>query len=220
MKVFEYSNIGRRDINQDYIISMLLSQEVSVHLVADGMGGYDWGEVASKVVGDSFVDSFNRGLSIVEATQEASKNLRLTRQNLGITRMGSTVAGVLIKNNNAEVFWAGDSRVYIYRDNKLLYQTTDHSVVNELSQVRQLTFEEKERLNHIVTRSIMGVPTDEVDTAAFSLQSGDEILICTDGIYKDCPIDYLIESIRENRFDIDKQNEGFTDNHSLIYIEL
>ena len=171
-------------------------------------------------MGDSFVDSFNRGLSIVEATQEASKNLRLTRQNLGITRMGSTVAGVLIKNNNAEVFWAGDSRVYIYRDNKLLYQTTDHSVVNELSQVRQLTFEEKERLNHIVTRSIMGVPTDEVDTAAFSLQSGDEILICTDGIYKDCPIDYLIESIRENRFDIDKQNEGFTDNHSLIYIEL
>ena len=66
----------------------------------------------------------------------------------------------------------------------------------------------------------MGNEDDRVDVCNKDLQEGDEILICTDGLYNDCPVDYLIESIRENRFDIDKQNEEFADNHSLIYIRL
>jgi len=220
MKVFSYSNIGRRDVNQDYLVSREMGDGLSIHLVADGIGGYDCGDVASKVVADSFMDSFSQGLSIEEATQEATKNIQLIRQNLGISKMGSTVAGVLINDLNADIFWAGDSRVYIFRDKELLYKTEDHSVVNELSKVRQLSFEEKERYNHIITRSIMGNETDEVDIYSIALKYGDEILICTDGIYRECPLDYLMESIREDYFDLDKQNDRFVDNHSLIYISL
>ena len=203
MDIFKYSNIGNRENNQDYLVSMSLGQDSSLHLVADGMGGYAFGDIASKVVGDSYVYGLSRNMTIEEATLEAIKNIQKERKNLAVSKMGSTVAGVLLANLNATVFWVGDSRVYIFRNKEQIFQTDEH-----------------ERYGHILTRAIMGNEDDKVDICNKDLQEGDEILICTDGLYNDCPVDYLIESIRENRFDIDKQNEGFADNHSLIYIKL
>ena len=57
--------------------------------------------------------------------------------------MGSTVAAVFLNGLQASIFWAGDSRVYVFRDKRLLYQTEDHSLLNELSHVRELTFDDK-----------------------------------------------------------------------------
>ena len=220
MKVFKYSNIGNREQNQDYLVSTKLGQDSSLHLVADGMGGYECGDIASKIVGDSYVFGLSRNMSIEDATREASNNIQIERRNLGVAKIGSTVAGVLICGMKATIFWAGDSRVYLFRNKEQLFQTEDHSILNELSRKRKLSFEERERYGHIITRSIMGNPDDMVDTCEMTLQEGDELLICSDGLYNDCPIDYLIDTLREDRFDIDKQNDGFTDNHSLIYISL
>lgn len=220
MKVFKYSNIGNREQNQDYLVSTKLGQDSSLHLVADGMGGYECGDIASKIVGDSYVYGLSRNMSIEDATREASNNIQIERRNLGVAKIGSTVAGVLICGMKATIFWAGDSRVYLFRNKEQLFQTEDHSILNELSRKRRLSFEERERYGHIITRSIMGNPDDMVDTCEMTLQEGDELLICSDGLYNDCPIDYLIDTLREDRFDIDKQNDGFTDNHSLIYISL
>ena len=220
MKVFKYSNIGNREQNQDYLVSTKLGQDSSLHLVADGMGGYECGDIASKIVGDSYVYGLSRNMSIVDATREASNNIQIERRNLGVAKIGSTVAGVLICGMKATIFWAGDSRVYLFRNKEQLFQTEDHSILNELSRKRKLSFEERERYGHIITRSIMGNPDDKVDICEMTLLEGDELLICSDGLYNDCPIDYLIDTLREDRFDIDKQNDGFTDNHSLIYISL
>ena len=220
MKIFKYSNIGNREQNQDYLVSTKLGQDSSLHLVADGMGGYDCGDIASKIVGDSYVYGLSRNMSIEDATREASNNIQIERRNLGVAKIGSTVAGVLICGMKATIFWAGDSRVYLFRNKEQLFQTEDHSILNELSRKRKLSFEERERYGHIITRSIMGNADDRVDTCEMTLQEGDELLICSDGLYNDCPIDYLIDTLREDRFDIDKQNDGFTDNHSLIYISL
>ena len=220
MKIFKYSNIGNREQNQDYLVATKLGQDSSLHLVADGMGGYDCGDIASKIVGDSYVYGLSRNMSIEDATREASNNIQIERRNLGVAKIGSTIAGVLICGMKATIFWAGDSRVYLFRNKEQLFQTEDHSILNELSRKRKLSFEERERYGHIITRSIMGNPDDKVDTCEMTLQEGDELLICSDGLYNDCPIDYLIDTLREDRFDIDKQNDGFTDNHSLIYISL
>ena len=220
MKIFKYSNIGNREQNQDYLVSTKLGQDSSLHLVADGMGGYECGDIASKIVGDSYVYGLSRNMSIEDATREASNNIQIERRNLGVAKIGSTVAGVLICGMKATIFWAGDSRVYLFRNKEQLFQTEDHSILNELSRKRKLSFEERERYGHIITRSIMGNPDDMVDTCEMTLQEGDELLICSDGLYNDCPIDYLIDTLREDRFDIDKQNDGFTDNHSLIYITI
>ena len=159
-------------------------------------------------------------MSLEESTSLASANMEKECHNLGVTKMGSTVAGILINKSEADVFWAGDSRVYIFRNHEVNYQTEDHSLVNDLSKVRQLTFDERKKYGHVITRSIMGKPDDRIDVYKTTLQSGDEILICTDGIYNDCPVDYLAESIRTGCFDIDKQNENFDDNHSLIFITI
>ena len=220
MKIFKYSNIGNREQNQDYLVSTKLGQDSSLHLVADGMGGYECGDIASKIVGDSYVYGLSRNMSIEEATREASNNIQIERRNLGVAKIGSTVAGVMICGMKATIFWAGDSRVYLFRNKEQLFQTEDHSILNELSRKRKLSFEERERYGHIITRSIMGNADDRVDTCEMTLLEGDELLICSDGLYNDCPIDYLIDTLREDRFDIDKQNDGFTDNHSLIYISL
>lgn len=220
MKIFKYSNLGNREQNQDYLVSTKLGQDSSLHLVADGMGGYECGDIASKIVGDSYVYGLSRNMSIEEATREASNNIQIERRNLGVAKIGSTVAGVMICGMKATIFWAGDSRVYLFRNKEQLFQTEDHSILNELSRKRKLSFEERERYGHIITRSIMGNADDRVDTCEMTLLEGDELLICSDGLYNDCPIDYLIDTLREDRFDIDKQNDGFTDNHSLIYISL
>lgn len=220
MRIFKYSNIGNREQNQDYIVSTKLGQYSSLHLVADGMGGYDCGEIAAKVIGDSFLYGLSRSMTIEEAARHASNNILIEKRNLGVQKMGSTIAGLLLNGMNATIFWSGDSRVYVFRDKDLYYQTDDHSVINELSRRRSLTFEEKKRYGHIVTRSIMGNEDDKVETHELTLQEGDEIIVCTDGLYNDCPIDYLIESIRDDNFDINKHNESFGDNHSLIYISM
>ena len=220
MITFKYSNIGCREVNEDYVVSNDFGNGISLHLVADGMGGYDCGEIASKVVGDSYVYALSRNMDIEEATQVVSKNLQEEKHALGVKRMGSTVAGIFIRNMEGTVFWAGDSRVYIYRSGELLFQTEDHTVVNDLMKVRPLTFEERKRYSHVVTRSLMGDGGDIVEKKQLSLQADDEIIICSDGLYNDCPVDYILETIRSDKLDIKDHNSDFNDNHSLIYLKV
>lgn len=220
MEIIKYSNIGCREINQDCLASLSFDHDKSIHIVADGIGGYDCGEIASKIVCESYIHGLVNNLSIDEVTKEISRNIQTECRNLGVSKMGSTVAAVVLNGLQASIFWAGDSRVYVFRDKHLLYQTEDHSLLNELSRVRELSFDEKKRYKHIITRSIMGNADDKVDHDNLELCFGDEILICTDGMYNEYPIDYLIESIRMDKLDIEKKNDSFTDNHSFIYILL
>lgn len=220
MKVFQYSNTGNRETNQDYVLSKDFGQDTNLFLVADGIGGYEHGEIASKIVGEGYAMGIANGLSVEEATQTVSKALLQEKYNLGVLKMGTTVAGVLLKDTEATIFWSGDSRVYVFRGGQQIYQTKDHSLLNQLAEKRSLNFVERKRYQHIITRSIMGSPDDSVDIHNLTLQDGDELLVCTDGIYNDCPVEYLMESIRNNSFDIDQQNENFSDNHSLIYISI
>ena len=220
MEIIKYINIGCREINQDCLASLSFDHDKSIHIVADGIGGYDCGEIASKIVCESYIHGLVNNLSIDEVTKEVSKNIQTECRNLGVSKMGSTVAAVFLNGLQASIFWAGDSRVYVFRDKHLLYQTEDHSLLNELSRIRELSFDEKKRYKHIITRSIMGNADDKVDHDNLELCFGDEILICTDGMYNEYPIDYLIESIRMDKLDIEKKNDSFMDNHSFIYILL
>ena len=220
MEIIKYSNIGCREINQDCLASLSFDHDKSIHIVADGIGGYDCGEIASKIVCESYIHGLVNNLSIDEVTKEVSKNIQTECRNLGVSKMGSTVAAVFLNGLQASIFWAGDSRVYVFRDKHLLYQTEDHSLLNELSRIRELSFDEKKRYKHIITRSIMGNADGKVDHDNLELCFGDEILICTDGMYNEYPIDYLIESIRMDKLDIEKKNDSFMDNHSFIYILL
>ena len=130
MKIFKYSNIGNREENQDYLASVKLGQDRNLFLVADGMGGYDCGDIASKVVGDSYIWALSRNLSVEEATIQASENLNKEKHNLGIAKMGSTIAAVLLEGRLATIFWAGDSRVYFEIMNNSIKHKTILSSTN------------------------------------------------------------------------------------------
>lgn len=215
-----YTNVGNRETNEDYILSRNIGQDVSLHIVADGMGGYKAGELASKIVAENIYQAICNGCTIKDSVNAANLSLSEEKKALGVAKMGTTIAGVLISGLKASIFWSGDSRVYIYRKNEMFYRTDDHSLLSELSKHRRITTDIERKYGNIVTKAIMGNDTDEVEIYNMQLMSNDEILICSDGIYKDCSIEFLMDVIRLRTYETKLQNELFSDNHSFVYVKI
>ena len=220
MKLITYTNIGVREKNEDRFTHQQLPNGNQLFLVADGMGGYECGEFAAEsaieAISSSFlVDPDNIPLAIEQA------NLAITarKMSLGITEMGCTVAGVVLGGDSMSVFWAGDARVYQIRQDRVIFETEDHSLINEMRKIRRLTSAQIRKYEHIVRRSLMGNPSDVVDIIERDVMAGDEVLICSDGFHKEIPLPLLMEKLRsDDTFRID--NEKFIDNHTLIYFRI
>lgn len=220
MKLITYSNIGARKKNEDRFAHHELLNGDKLFIVADGMGGYDAGEEAAECAIDNIVASLSEApdnipLSIEYANQAiADKKLCL-----GISEMGCTLTAVLLHQETATVFWAGDSRVHIIRNDHIAFETEDHSLINEMRRIKRLTPAQIRKYEHIVRRSLMENSTDEVEISEQPVLPGDEVLICSDGFHKEVPLPILLEKLRsEADFGID--NEKFDDNHTLIYFTI
>ena len=220
MRLVTYSNIGAREKNQDRVAHSILPNEDQLFILADGMGGYEAGEEAAEAAIDAIVASFSSVPDDVElAIQKANLAIAEKGKSLGVAEMGCTIAAVLLHKETVTIFWAGDSRVYLIRDNRIVFETEDHSLVNEMKKIRRLTPSQIRKYEHIVRRSLMGNLSDVVDVVEQDVLPGDEILICSDGFHKEMPLPFLLEKLRtEDVFTID--NEKFIDNHSLIYLKL
>jgi protein phosphatase len=98
--------------------------------------------------------------------------------------MGTTVVTVLIDKDTAHIAHAGDSRVYMLRNQEIKQLTQDHSLLNEYLQRGLLTLEMSEDYpyKHIITRALGSHPLVEVDLQTIDLQPGDCFLLCTDGL--------------------------------------
>lgn len=220
MKLITYSNIGAREKNQDRVAHCILPNGDQLFIVADGMGGYEAGEEAAEAAIESIIASLSaKPGDILDAILEANTAIANKKKSLGIAEMGCTLAAVLLHEKAIIIFWAGDSRVYLIRDDRIIYETEDHSLVNEMRKIKRLTPAQIRKYEHIVRRSLMGNISDVVDTAEMEVLPGDEVLICSDGFHKEIPLPFLLEKLRtEDNFSID--NEKFVDNHSLIYLQL
>jgi len=120
------SDKGKREINEDYLIH----HPNKFYAVLDGVGGNGNGEIASKLVGETAEDLLLNSKSILEAVYEAEKKLSsFKRKNPSTERMATTIAVAEILENSIQVSWAGDSRVYQFRDGKIIFKTTDHTWV-------------------------------------------------------------------------------------------
>lgn len=184
------TNVGMvREINEDSIISL---PEVQLWAVADGMGGYEAGNVASDMIvktlsnisGKSglneFVDSVEDGLIDVNHRILEYADIMLDGRTLG-----STVVSLLIKGHVGVCLWAGDSRLYRFRNNEMIQLSRDHSQVEELVQQGFLSAEEAETHpdSNVITRAIGASPDIYIDINVFSVQLGDTFLLCSDGLY-------------------------------------
>ena len=219
MKVFSYSGKGKRTHNEDYFVYKQFSDGSELLVVADGMGGYDCGAESAKIVVEAIVSTFEADPTNDIASASTNANIAIAefKTQKGIGQTGCTVAGVLVSDSEAKIFWAGDSRVYVVREGIVVYQTEDHSLVNEMRKVRVLTPKQISKYEHIVRRAIMGDVADTLEEATVSLTPGDEILVCSDGLYKGLPVESILMRLRKGEEQFELDDEKFDDNYSLIY---
>ena len=158
-------------------------------VVADGMGGAQAGEVASRIAIESFQDGLQDPAApetaLAELTQRANAHIHeLSHSNAEQAGMGTTLTAVYVGEREISIAHVGDSRAYRLRDGVLERLTEDHSLVDELLRQGRLTPEEA--LEHpqrsVITRALGPEGVVEVDTRSYSARDGDVYLLCSDGL--------------------------------------
>ncbi len=159
--------------------------------VADGMGGAQAGEVASRIAASAF--ERRQRLSreepaegqLEEIAQTANREIhQLAQEDSSRAGMGTTLTAAMVRNDEVSLGHVGDSRAYVLRDGKLKRLTKDHSLVEELRRQGRLTEEQAEEhpQRSIITRALGPEPSVNVDTMTFPARDGDVFLLCSDGL--------------------------------------
>lgn len=191
MKSYNYTHKGKRKRNEDCFLEKKLSPKSSIHIVADGMGGYSNGDMAAKIVTESIIhylanDKSKKSykLSIEKATVFANQKVREMSSNLNV-KMGATFAALLFTPRHVFAFWMGDVRIYQFQNSKVIFQSKDHSMVNELLKERSLTPMEIERYSSFVTNCISGENSiGKVEIVELQNIESNTFLICSDGFHR------------------------------------
>jgi len=159
-----------------------------VYVVADGMGGAQAGEVASRIAADAFDEDIGDGNpeeQLADRAREANRRIfDLARADASHSGMGTTLTGALLSKDEVTIVHVGDSRAYLFRDGELRQLTRDHSLVEELRRRGQLTPEEAEEhpQRSVITRALGPEPDVELDVHTHQARSGDVYLLCSDGL--------------------------------------
>ncbi|MPQ42448.1 Stp1/IreP family PP2C-type Ser/Thr phosphatase [Clostridium tarantellae] len=183
-----------RELNEDYL-AYSLEDEYELYVIADGMGGHNAGEVASKFAVEGVIAFIkeNYGIIPVENLLKESLidvntkiyNMSLERKTL--SGMGTTIATILVHKDFVQIANVGDSCCFGMTNTKIEKLTKDHSLVQELLDSGCITSEEAK--NHprknIITRAIGTNKNVDVDIFNFNRQDYDLFLLCTDGLTND-----------------------------------
>lgn len=218
MEIVSYINIGRRERLEDYVVVESFSETSCAAIVADGMGGYDAGDVAAKLVSDTILSAIRQGQEINTAVSLAGLALKKYKEENHLDGTGCTIAGVFVDDEQATVFWAGDARVYLLRNGVIIKQTRDHSLINELSKIRILTPEQIRKYEHVVRKAIVGDEGDMVEVEKWGLSEGDDMVVCSDGLHKEISINQLLEFIKSGRHEELLESREIKDNNSFVYL--
>lgn len=203
-------DIGKRDNNEDGILTLEMYADIGFFAVADGLGGHSYGELASKcvldkaernlIVGGEFDCSEDNMKHLLESSQESLVNL--IESNALYKRMRTTMTALLI--NNGEAVWGhiGDSRLYFFRDNNILEITADHSVAymsymsGEISYNDIRKSDEQSRLIRTMGAAEKFKPDihKKVD-----IKPGDAFLLCTDGFWENIDEKQMTDSLKKSK---------------------
>jgi len=202
--IYQESRLGGRKNNEDRLAHSY-SRDALLAVLADGMGGHFYGEVAAQIAVQSMVDAFQREARptledpflfmqrTIYAAHQAILTYSANRRLADTPR--TTIVACLVQNNIAYWTHAGDSRFYLIRRDKVLARTRDHSIVQHLLDEGKITPEQAEYhpdKNRIY--SCLGGPQlPELDFSHKTpLQAGDLLILCSDGIWSALPNDALL----------------------------
>lgn len=239
LKTFSMTDIGRkRKANQDYVYSSEapVGQLPNLFVVADGMGGHNAGDYASRVAVETIVERIADSkesdplLTFEEAIHSANVRIReLAGSSPQLEGMGTTVVVASCQEGSLSVANVGDSRLYVVGRRGIRQITRDHSWVEEM--VRRGGLGREEARNHpdknIITRAVGAEDTVKADFFKVRLETGDVVLMCTDGLTNMLE-DEEIRMILDGARDIVERTEalvrtanenGGKDNISVILIE-
>ncbi len=237
---FKFASAGITDTgcvrsrNED---SFLCLPEQNLWVVADGMGGHDSGDFASQTITQQAA-RFTQQSSLEDSILVLEENFLHSHQIIqekaghlgkGIT-IGSTVASLFTWDDLAFVLWAGDSRVYRYRDQQLSRLSEDHSYVEELVRLGKLDQNEAEAhpAANVVLNAI-GIEGNVVIDMEYShIQPNDIFLLCSDGLYKDLSESALAKLIEHQNTDLEALSasllkaaldSGGSDNCTIVLVK-
>jgi protein phosphatase len=183
--------------------------------VADGMGGAQAGEVASKLAAAALEETDPGTLSgperLVSLIQEANRRVyERASSDPATSGMGTTMTVALVENSGVTIGHVGDSRAYVVRRGKLEQLTEDHSLVNELLKSGKLSREEAEvhPQRSVITRAVGTDPDVDVDAFVVDASEGDIFLLCSDGLTDMVGDDDILETIEKNHDDLDRATKA------------
>ncbi len=228
LKCIGETDTGRvREHNEDTIA---LDADIGLLVLADGMGGYNAGEVASGIAvktimnlvresveredlaaADPATGLSRRSIVLRDAIQRANKIIFQTAKTQPQCEgMGTTVVGALFHDNRVTLAHVGDSRIYRVRSDRLEQVTLDHSLLQELVDRGFYTPEEAQRAanKNYVTRALGVEPTVDVEITEHEVHKGDHYLLCSDGLsdmVEDADIHLTINTFGDNLGTVAKQ---------------
>jgi len=245
------TDIGKRRKNNED--TFLVEPDLGLMIVADGMGGHASGEVASKLAVELLNEQLKKALQTghVPIFFHVAPNPNLDARSIILgdcmkyanyavyeaahsnpanKDMGTTLVAALWLDDKMAIAHVGDSRLYVYQNGKLMQKTSDHSYVQEQINMGKLNAEEAEKsdMKNLLTRSIGNQEDVEVDMAEIKLETGDYVLLCSDGITKMLP-DKQIEAAFKDNAPPDKISErliemankaGGSDNSTAVVARL
>jgi protein phosphatase len=189
--------------------------EPPLFAVADGMGGAQAGEVASRLAAAALSDTDSGSLSGTERVtslfQEANRRVyERSAADPAVSGMGTTMTVALVEGQEVVIGHVGDSRAYRLRDGRIEQLTDDHSLVNELIKSGKLSPEEAEThpQRAVITRALGTDPDVDVDAFAVPAQEGDVFLVCSDGLTTMLDDEQILALLESNLDDLPKAGKA------------
>lgn len=238
MKSYCLTDVGvKRSMNQDFVYAsdQPVGNLSNLYIVADGMGGHNAGDLASRYTVETMVDYIEsaeekRPIPLLEAAVEAAnrKVMEKAMADKKLEGMGTTVVAATVQDDCLYVANVGDSRLYVL-DAGIHQITRDHSLVEEMVRAGQLGKEEAR--NHpeknIITRAVGVKNKVRIDFFDVGLYSGDKFLLCSDGLTNMVEDEEILEFVRKeasleaaaHRLVATANRNGGKDNISVVLVE-
>jgi serine/threonine protein phosphatase PrpC len=247
IKIFQpqaIHELGKRENQEDTIYPKLGSATISdrLFIVCDGMGGHEKGEVASQTVCSALSEYINNNSKVDEPLSDYTFTVALEyafskldeKDSQSIKKMGTTLTFLCLHRGGCTVAHIGDSRIYHIRpsESRLLYKSRDHSLVFDLYQAGEISYDEMKTSpqKNIITRAMQPGEDNRVKADVVhitDIQAGDYFYLCSDGMLEQMDDDELVSILHGKTSDEAKRNQLIaatadnSDNHSayLIHVE-